>query len=139
MHVGLQPRHLLIYETERYILLHVMSWGSLLRTSSFDELFVYIFLLSKKSPKLLRIIMTTIIQFLWQYFYRNETKYKTNQTNKAAWCKACLKGHMCVLAESDAVKTRAGQLLAVRSQEDLQKSGLSLKLKIQRKEDLHEI
>lgn len=90
-----------------------MSWGSFLRTLSFDELFVYIFLLSKKSLKLLGIIMTTIIQFPWQYSYCSETKYKTNQTNKAACCKACLKGHMCVLAESDAIKFTAGQLLAV--------------------------
>jgi len=72
--------------------------------------------------------MTTIIQFLWQYFYRNGMKYKTNQTNKVAWCKACLKGNMYILSESNTTKTRAGQLLAVQSQEDLQKSGLSLEI-----------
>jgi len=93
-----------------------------------NEIFVYIFHLVRSPQVAKHLIMTTIIQFLWQYFYRNGMKYKTNQTNKAAWCKACLKGNMYILSESDAAKTRAGQLLAIRSQEDLQKSGLSLEI-----------
>ncbi|KDR69468.1 hypothetical protein GALMADRAFT_255975 [Galerina marginata CBS 339.88] len=69
--------------------------------------------------------MASSIQLLWKHFYRNDQYYKTDHTHKAAWCNSCLNGHMLALRESDARAARAGQVLAVRTEEVLRNSGLS--------------
>jgi len=66
------------------------------------------------------------ITFLWKnYFFQNGSYYKTDRSHKAAWCNACLSGHMAIQREMDARRTRGGEIVQMRSDEELREHVLA--------------
>ena len=64
-----------------------------------------------------------VASLLWKYFYQDKTYYKTHKTHKNAWCKQCLEARKRVIMELDVSKVRGGIIIAVRSEQELEKAG----------------
>ncbi len=61
----------------------------------------------------------------WQLFTSNGVKYKSNATYQAAWCKACPLDHMSKNRRADVALFEAGEIIALRSEQELQRLGES--------------
>lgn len=63
---------------------------------------------------------------LWQQFYSNKTKYKTDRTHFNAWCRACLDVQIRIRKDSDGTAIAAGIISAARTDSELFEDGKCL-------------
>ncbi|QRV88198.1 hypothetical protein RhiJN_16216 [Ceratobasidium sp. AG-Ba] len=55
----------------------------------------------------------------WDYFERNNTKYRTDRTHWSAWCKGCLRFRIATLKEDDESLVLSGHIQRNRSEEEV--------------------
>ncbi|PPQ68399.1 hypothetical protein CVT26_006071 [Gymnopilus dilepis] len=63
--------------------------------------------------------MPRFASVFWDYYYTNDTKFKTDKSHKNAWCNACLERRVVVLQELDRARVGSGELEGIRDYEDL--------------------
>ena len=60
---------------------------------------------------------------VWNHFYGNKTKFKTNQTHNNAWCKYCVRAHIQTLQAQDRDLVTQGHQSFIRGEDELVKQG----------------
>lgn len=61
---------------------------------------------------------------IWNHFYSNRTKFKTNQTHCNAWCKYCVDVYIRVQQAADQDALDRGERSTVRTREQLIDEGV---------------
>jgi hypothetical protein len=63
------------------------------------------------------------VDWSWQYFHQDGSKYRHDKYHKNAWCKACVHARSQSLREVDIQKADAGAIGVIRSDDEYQKQG----------------